>query len=329
MINIIDNYADADKHLWSGLADSAPNGSFFQTPDCFRFLKEAEGHDPFVFIGEKGGRYYMLCSGSVQYSASRLLKHFSRRAIVIGGLVTDTEADHDDIAFFLNHLTARLSKKAVYLEIRNLSDYTALNPLFEGAGFSRIAHLNFQVSVNGSEEAFRQLNQSRRRQVRKSLDGGAEIVVSNSGTEVEEFYSVLRETYRRKVHRPLPAKEFFIKFMESRLGVYLLVRYKERIIGGIMCPVHGRKALYEWYVAGEDSKYPGIYPSVLATWSAIEYAASNKIRIFDFMGAGRPDESYGVRDFKAKFGGTQVEHGRYLKVFNKPVHRAGSIIFSR
>ena len=329
MINIIDNYRDADKLLWSGLVDSAPNGSIFQTPDYFSFLKESEGHDPFVFIGEKGGRYSVLVAGSIQYSSAPLLKHFSRRAIVNGGIVTDSGADHDDISNFLNHITGCLSKKAIYLEIRNLSDYAPYNHLFKAAGFSRIAHLNFRVSVNTSGEAFRQLNQSRRRQVRKSLDGGAEIVVSNSKTEVEEFYAVLRETYSRKVKKPLPPKGFFIKFMESGLGVYILVRFKERIIGGIMCPIHGRNSLYEWYVAGEDGKYPGIYPSVLATWSAIEYAAANKIRIFDFMGAGRPDESYGVREFKAKFGGTQVEYGRYLKVFNRAVYRAGSIIFSR
>ena len=169
----------------------------------------------------------------------------------------------------------------------------------------------------------------RSRQVRKSLEGGAEAVVSTSPAEVEAFYSILKETYRRKVRRPLPSKAFFLKFMESGLGVYILVRYKGSIIGGIMCPVHGRDTLYEWYVAGEDGKHPGIYPSVLATWSAIDYAAANEIGIFDFMGAGRPDESYGVREFKARFGGTEVEYGRYLKIFNRAVYRAGSIIFKR
>ena len=30
------------------------------------------------------------------------------------------------------------------------------------------------------------------------------------------------------------------------------------------------------------------------------------------MGAGSPDEDYGVRDFKAKFGGRLVEPGRFI-----------------
>ena len=41
------------------------------------------------------------------------------------------------------------------------------------------------------------------------------------------------------------------------------------------------------------------------------------------MGAGKPDEAYGVRDFKARFGGEQVEHGRFLYI-NKPLlYRVG------
>ena len=35
---------------------------------------------------------------------------------------------------------------------------------------------------------------------------------------------------------------------------------------------------------------------------------------FDFGGAGRPDERYGVREFKAKFGGQQVNYGRFVCV---------------
>jgi lipid II:glycine glycyltransferase (peptidoglycan interpeptide bridge formation enzyme) len=37
-------------------------------------------------------------------------------------------------------------------------------------------------------------------------------------------------------------------------------------------------------------------------------------RIYDFGGAGRPGEPYGVRDFKAKFGGELVDFGRHSYV---------------
>ena len=44
------------------------------------------------------------------------------------------------------------------------------------------------------------------------------------------------------------------------------------------------------------------------------------------MGAGKPgDGGYGVRDFKAKFGGKIVEHGRFLHVNNKLKYFIGKI----
>ena len=50
------------------------------------------------------------------------------------------------------------------------------------------------------------------------------------------------------------------------------------------------------------------------------------------MGAGKPDEQYSVRDFKAEFGGEMVEHGRFLCI-NKPllyqIGKAGLAILKR
>ena len=43
------------------------------------------------------------------------------------------------------------------------------------------------------------------------------------------------------------------------------------------------------------------------------------------MGAGSPDENYGVRDFKARFGGELVEYGRFKKILNPILYEAGKI----
>ncbi len=328
MLNIIDRVEEVDRLKWSEMVSSAGNGSLFQMPEFYDFLKESEGNDPFVFIGERNGCYDYLVSGSIQFSKNRVVRPFSRRAIVTGGIVIRQGADYADLPAFLESVTGRLKGRAVYMEIRNLHDYSHLEEIFEDNGFSRVPHLNYQVDISSVKETFSRLNQSRRRQVRKSLEGGAEVLVNPGREEVREFYAILKETYRRRVHKPLPDEEFFLRFHGSGPGVFLLIRHNGRIIGGIMCPVFGKKAIYEWYVAGEDGRYPGIYPSVLATWAAIEYGANNGTGIFDFMGAGRPDEDYGVREFKSKFGGREVEHGRFLAVFNRTVYAVGHLLYS-
>ena len=91
----------------------------------------------------------------------------------------------------------------------------------------------------------------------------------------------------------------------------------------MMCPVFADKAIYEWYVCGLDEEYKEQYPSVMATYAAIEYAKQNGIPMFDFMGAGVPDQPYGVRDFKMEFGGEVVEYGRYLYIRKPLLYKIG------
>jgi serine/alanine adding enzyme len=327
-MKIIDKYEDVDELLWEELLNSSENGSLFQTKDFYEFLKTCSYYEPFVFIGNNNGRYDFLLTGRIQFESMKLIRTLSRRAIVNGGIVTRKEGfKSDDLVEFLGYAIENLRNRAIYLEIRNLYNYSDMIPAFASAGFTYMPHLNFHVSISNETNIKKQLSESKRRQINKSLKTGASINHNPTGEQVKEFYFILKHTYKRKIHRPLPDTDFFMRFYRSGLGVYLLIMLDSRVIGGIMCPVYKDKVIYEWYIAGEDHKYSGIYPSVLATWAAIEYALNNHIKTFDFMGAGSPSDHYGVREFKSKFGGQEVEYGRFLKVFNKPVYNAGKLFF--
>ncbi|MEE4256726.1 MAG: GNAT family N-acetyltransferase, partial [Bacteroidales bacterium] len=109
------------------------------------------------------------------------------------------------------------------------------------------------------------------------------------------------------------------------IGIIRLIRFNDRIIGGILAPVFENKCIYEWYVCGLDREYTAQYPSVLATWAAIDYAAQNGIECFDFMGVGRPNIPYGVRDFKARFGGEEVNYGRLTRINNRLLYHIAEL----
>jgi lipid II:glycine glycyltransferase (peptidoglycan interpeptide bridge formation enzyme) len=94
------------------------------------------------------------------------------------------------------------------------------------------------------------------------------------------------------------------------------------VLGGILC-VNDSNAVFEWFVCGEETSETNIYPSVMATWTGIKYAAENNFSRFDFMGAGKPAKSYGVREFKAKFGGKLVENGRFLYICKPLLYKIG------
>jgi lipid II:glycine glycyltransferase (peptidoglycan interpeptide bridge formation enzyme) len=70
---------------------------------------------------------------------------------------------------------------------------------------------------------------------------------------------------------------------------------------------------YGWY-GGTDREYSSYMPNELLTWHILKWGAENGYRLYDFGGAGKPEEEYGVRDFKAKFGGELVSYGRDMYV---------------
>jgi len=74
-----------------------------------------------------------------------------------------------------------------------------------------------------------------------------------------------------------------------------------------------KDVIYSWY-SGYDPAFQKVYPNDNLVWHILEWGAKNGYRCFDFGGAGRPDEDYGPRDFKAKFGGTLVSYGRHTCV---------------
>ena len=221
----------------------------------------------------------------------------------------------------------------IYIETRNFNDYSKWKGAFEKAGFEYKRHLNFHVDCTDKEKMWERLSETRRRQIRKVTNEGVKELTNErvkelasegvSEQDVREWYEILAELYRTKVKTPLWPVEFFLEFYRQKRGVYLLQKHEGKVIGGIMCPIFENRCIYEWYICGMDAEYKESHPSVMATWAAMEYANTHGIARFDFMGAGVPDVPYGVRDFKAEFGGQLVEHGRSLHVVKPTLYALG------
>lgn len=281
--------------------------------------------------------------GYITRARNPLTQFFTRRAIIIGGPLLAEDISDEALAELLKAVKEckvesvkckgtkngkaeplastpyTLHTTPIYIETRNLHDYSRWKSVFEANGFSYQPHLNIQVACNAQH----QMSEQRQRQVKKAIKNGAEICEASSEQEIRDWYQILRQLYRQKVRTPLWSEEFFLQFYRNGVGKYLLVKFNGKVIGGMMCPVFNNKAIYEWYVCGLDEEYRELYPSVMATYATIEYAKKQNIEMFDFMGAGKPDIPYGVRDFKMEFGGEQVEHGRYVCVHKPVLYRIG------
>ncbi len=314
---------DLSRHEWSNFVRSSAFSSPFQTPEYFDFFNSIPNLSAEVFAIEDNGELRVLCVITIQKEAG-LKGFFSRRAIIYGGPIIE-EGANISLRLLLNEIQTHLKKKVIYIETRNLYDYSKYLPEFEQAGWKYSPHLNYHLNCETKELVWSNLNSNRKRQIKKAFKNGVEIIEATELSEVTTFYEILKELYHKKVHKPLMPRQFFEYFFIRKLGKFLLVKYHDKIIGGIMCPVLKDNIIYEWYIAGLDSEYKDESPSVMATYAAISYAFNNRLSKFDFMGAGKPEEEYGVRDFKAKFGGQVIENGRFIKTLNPLLFNIGKI----
>jgi len=320
---ILKQNKEIENNKWVKLIKNSTYSSPFQTAENYKFFNSIENFSAHVFAVEVGNEYKALALVTIQKEKG-LKSYFSRRGIIYGGpLVLDNNKQHLD--FLLKEIVKFFRGKLIYLETRNFFSYSEYKYQFKNSGFDYVPWLNFQLDTISETLVKKNMSSSRWRQIKKAIKNGASWAEANSIKDVEDFYEILFNLYNEKIRKPLLPKSFFIDFFKKEMGKYLLIYFENKVIGGIMCPILPGKTIYEFYIAGLDLEYKDQYPSVMATWAAIEYALQNKIPLFDFMGAGSPDEDYGVRDFKARFGGELVEHGRFIYILNPSLYKLGKI----
>lgn len=315
---IIRTYTEIDKQDWRLLAEISPLSTWFQTDEAYRFYQSVSDMCAFVYGVMEEDKLVGVIVGYTTQEKCKLKQYFTARAIVVGGPLLDENISESALTMLLQTVKKQQGE-AIYIEMRNLHDYSRWKTVFKANGFAYQPHLNIQVACI-AEHA---MSEQRQRQVKKAIKNGAEICEASSEQEIRDWYQILRQLYRWKVRTPLWGEVFFLLFYRSGVGKYLLVKYEGKVIGGMMCPIFAGKAIYEWYVCGLDEAYREQYPSVMVTYAAIEYAKQNDIPMFDFMGAGVPDQPYGVREFKKEFGGEVVEYGRYLHIRKPLLYKIG------
>ena len=314
---------------WNDLVLSSSTVSFFQTPECYNFYNSLSFMKPIVYgVSENDKLVGVLC-GYVIADGNLIKQFLSRRAIIPGGLLLDHDISPSALNQMLKFSIRELSRQAIYIEIRNYNNYLSFSPSFEAADYTYHAHLNFHVATPDLETALKQLSTTKRRDIKLSKKEGAEWAETKSKDDLKSYYDLLHHLYKTKIKTPLFPFEFFEQLVQNGFGKLFVVKYQDLIIGGSVCVCLPENTIYEWFVCGLDGQIKNVFPSTLATWAAIEYAANNGFKRFDMMGAGKPDEGYGVRDFKSKFGGELVEHGRFLYVCKPRLYALGKYVVQK
>lgn len=299
--------------------------NWFQSDECLNFYNDLSFVESFSFEVKREGVVKGRIVGYIQKDGGPIKRYLSRRAIINGGPMLDDDTTESEIKELLTICSNRLRRKAIYIESRNFEDYNMYKKIFDSCDWKYELHYDFHIDTSSLSVIEENLGKSRKRDIRTSLRDGATVSDADNHEDIKEFYQILSELYAQKVKTPLFPFEFFERLFKAPFGKIFVVKYNGHVVGGTAC-VCGNETVYEWFVCGKDNVAKSVFPSTLATYAGIKFAAENGYKRFDMMGAGAPgDGGYGVRDFKAKFGGDLVEYGRFKYVINKPLYYLGSM----
>lgn len=216
-------------------------------------------------------------------------------------------------------------KRALYVEYRHFSRCAIYNAQ-SLIKYKSLPWWNIYHDIEAGEDVAEKMKRDKRRQLKLSFEAGVEVVLEPTKEQIVEWYGLLKGLYRR-IRRPLPSVNVFLKLNELGIGRVFVVVYDGRVVSGSAILYFLNKAknaqlltlnsqlFYEWYRASIEERIEGVFPSVVSTWQSLQLVADMGGGRFDFMGAGRRNKEYGVRQFKLEFGGELTPEFRYRKYF--------------
>ena len=316
-MRILTEYRQIDTAKWDDLLQKSPFSSWFQSKDAYLFYQSIPNClTPFVFAVENGENCIKgILLGYITKDTNPLKQLFTKRAIIYSGPLLAEDILEAELSELLKTAIDSLRHQAIYIETRNFHDYSRFRYVFEQAKFLYQPHYDIHINCSHKELMIKNINESRKRQIRHLLDEYYTYTTTKNPDEIGEFYTLLSKLYAEKIHLPLFPQSFFQNFIQKDFGKLLIVKQDGQIKGGMLCPILNGKILYEWYVVGPQ----------IVTYFAMDYANLNNIPVFDLMGAGEPQKPYGVRDFKLTFGGELKEYGRYLHINNHLRYNLGKL----
>ncbi|UHG94024.1 lipid II:glycine glycyltransferase FemX [Spirosoma oryzicola] len=293
---------------------TCPGFHYFQSPVFFNVCRSSERSEPFYVIARQENEIVgvLLAYRQLQLGLP-VVRFLSSRNLIIGGPVVA----HNNAVITQGLLDAyrTYGLKSLYTQVRNFQDTNSVQSVFEEAGFRYDDHLNILVDLTyPQDELWKQVHTKRRNEIRRAEKEGCTVVLNKNPEALTECYAILTEVYQR-AKLPLPNYSHFDAIWQhstDQIGLRLFTAMWEgQIIGCVLCLACG-DTLYDYY-AGAYSRYYSKYPNDLLPWAVFMWGKENGFSWFDFGGAGKPDVPYGVRDYKKKFGGSFINHGRYEK----------------
>lgn len=320
---------DIDKEQWRDYVFNHPDGNIFQTPEMYQVFAGTKGYTPELWVVTNQRDEIKALLVPVVITLSKTFKTITSRAVSFGSILHSHDAEgREALNLLLAEYRNNSKKDILFTELRNISNLKDIQPDLENSGFTYEPHLNFLINLRPPEsEVFANIDKRTRKHIRSGLRRQEfDIIEVDNDDLLKQGYEILRSTYQNS-NVPLADFSLFKSAMDilhpqKMLRVIAALVNDEMV--GISLELLYKDIIYAWY-GGVDRNFSKYYPGEIMTWDMFWWGSENGYAVYDFGGAGTPDEEYGVRDYKAKFGGELVEFGRNIYIHHPFLFKASQV----
>jgi len=303
-----------EEKTWREFVYHHPQGNIFHTPEMFQVFSGAKGYKPNLWGVVDESKHPLALLLPVQVSLQKgLFYHWTTRAVAYGSLLCATGFErNEELKSLLQTYCHMMRGRILFTELRNLSNLSNLQPVLNTCSYTYEDHMNYLIDLNQSEEAlWHNIDRTGRKYVRASTNHGTVVEQVTSREQFTIAYQILQNTYNR-IHVPIPHISLFesaYKILSPKKMFHIFLAYAEGNYIGTKFILSYKGKIIAWY-GGSDRAFNSHRPNEYLTWYVLQWSKRQGYHEFDFGGAGKPNEVYGPRDFKAKFGGKLVNFGR-------------------
>src|SRR5579864_4656346 len=315
-ITIVDSLAPEQ---WDNFVYEHPQGSIFHTRHLVEVFRRTRNYSPLFLaaVDERQEVLALLVSVRIQTLPNPLGNLSSRSIFYAEPLSRGDSRGADALSALLTEHDSRLRNRVLFSEIRPLHAIGSEHATLAARGYKREDYLNFVIDLRQSHDVlWGKLTGACRSNIRRGEKQGLTIEDITHDKGIDVVYPILKQTYQR-VGVPLADKTLFTQALHILQPLGMIKMFAAFHAGqpvGTSVVLLYKKVIYEWYWGVERIK--SIYPAECVTWHRINWGQQQDYHVYDFGGAGWPHKPYGVRDFKAKFGGDLVNYGRYSKIYS-------------
>lgn len=290
-------------------------GSYFHSRELMEICEEAPRQRPYmVVVNNTAGNELCHMLGIVRFRTLILPPFLLIHCRILGEGVYDETSSYKREELFslmVSALTQKLNKRALFIEVSNLSTKMFGYKELRSNGYYPINWISIHNSLHrrAPEERITEKLQHRIDHIHQR---GVTTEIVNNETDFKAFSRLLRKHHILKPKRYIPDDIFFRKLLAGNNGNLFVTKYRQKVIA-CAAVVYSEGDAYLWYSAFRRKTFLTLHPDTMVVWDVMKHAYNEGYQHMRFMDVGLPFRRNPYREFILRFGGKEQSTYRWFR----------------